>query len=404
MTRSLLAARRCTIIMAGLAACSAAPGPISAELDGSSAETAGDHGDGGGDAMDACTGTARCSGGSSVQTCGSSGAWEPAWGCATGVCTDGACAGSTTEGASCSMSGQGTTSCGSSGESCCASPEVPGGIYNRTYTNDGSGPTGESDPAAVSGFRLDKYLVTVGRFRQFVAASVAGWVPAVGSGKHAHLNAGQGLVNSGGVGYEPGWDPADTLELATTAADWMTRLSCEPSFQTWTDGEGSDEALPMNCVDWYEAYAFCIWDGGFLPSEAEWEYAAAGGDGQREYPWGSTDPGMSSLYLISDCNYPPGSNACSGVVDIAPVGTGTLGAGRWGQLDLAGDLAEWTLDWYAPYVDPCEDCVYLTDFSYRVIRGGSFGTDTQDVFPQARDGDTPGSRNSFYGFRCARSP
>ena len=286
--------------------------------------------------------------------------------------------------------------------------EVPPGSYDRTYTNDGGGPTGQSDPASMSGFRLDKFLVTVGRFRQFVAASVAGWVPAAGSGKHAHLNGGLGLVNSGGAGYEPGWDPGDTALLATTAADWMTRLNCEPSFRTWTDTAGSQETLPLNCVDWYEAYAFCIWDGGFLPSEAEWEYAAAGGDELREYPWGSTDPGTdpapNSLYLISDCNYPPGSTACSGAVNVAPVGTATLGAGRWGQLDLAGELAEWTLDWYAPYVDPCVDCVYLTDFSYRVVRGGSFGTDTEDVFPPARDGDLPESRNAFYGFRCARSP
>jgi sulfatase modifying factor 1 len=288
--------------------------------------------------------------------------------------------------------------------------EVPSGSYDRTYTNDGGGPAGQSDPASVSGFRLDEFLVTVGRFRPFVAASVAGWVPAPGSGKHAHLNGGLGLINSGGPGYEPGWDPGDTALLATTAADWRTRLNCEPSFQTWTDTAGSQETLPLNCVDWYEAYAFCIWDGGFLPSEAEWEYAAAGGDQLREYPWGSTDPNtdptvdQSSLYLISDCNYPPGSTACSGAVNVAPVGTATLGAGRWGQLDLAGELAEWTLDWYAPYVDPCVDCVTLTDFSYRIVRGGSFGTDTEDVFPTARDGDLPASRNAFYGFRCARSP
>src|SRR5579862_6254909 len=82
--------------------------------------------------------------------------------------------------------------------------EVPPGTYDRTYSNDGSGPTGESDPATVSGFRLDKDLITVGQFRQFVAASVAGWIPAAGAGKHAHLNGGMGLANSGGPGYEPG--------------------------------------------------------------------------------------------------------------------------------------------------------------------------------------------------------
>jgi formylglycine-generating enzyme len=306
-------------------------------------------------------------------------------------------------GQSCAVSAPGTTNCGAIDDSCCTSPEVSGGTYDRTYTNDGSGPTGQSDPATVSGFRLDKYLVTVGRFREFVAATVAGWTPAPGSGKHVHLNGGNGLSNSGGNGYESGWAASDTPELATTAADWSARLNCEPSFQAWTDVPGSNEALPMNCIDWYDAYAFCIWDGGFLPSEAEWEYAAAGGDQQREYPWGSADP-TGGLYMISDCNFPPGSTSCSGSVNIAPVGTAAAGAARWGQLDLAGNLAEWTLDWYAPYVDPCADCVYLTDFSYRVVRGGSFGTDTDNVFPQARDGDVPGSRNSFYGVRCARSP
>jgi hypothetical protein len=45
-------------------------------------------------------------------------------------------------------------------------------------------------------------------------------------------------------------------------------------------------------------------------------------------------------------------------IDLAPVGTATLGAGQWGQLDLAGCLSEWTLDWYAPHVQPCVDCVY----------------------------------------------
>jgi formylglycine-generating enzyme len=270
--------------------------------------------------------------------------------------------------------------------------------------NDGSGATGQADPAQVSGFMLDKYLITVGRFRRFVAASVAGWIPPSGSGKHAHLNGGQGLANSAGAGYEPGWEVSYTAYLATTASEWTARLKCEPSFQTWTDAVESHETLPINCVDWYEVYAFCIWDGGFLPSEAEWEYAAAGGSDQRRYPWGSMEPGTENQYAITDCNYPPGSRVCTGVVNLAPVGTATLGAGRWGQLDLAGNLSEWNLDWYAPYVQPCTDCVYLTDFSYRVTRGGSFGTDSENLFPEARDGDLPSSRNAFHGARCARIP
>ncbi|HVZ89832.1 MAG TPA: formylglycine-generating enzyme family protein [Polyangia bacterium] len=292
---------------------------------------------------------------------------------------------------------------GSEPSSAANSPQVQSETYFRTYTNDGGGPAAEADPASVSSFRLDTYLVTVGRFRPFVAATVAGWTPSPGAGKHAHLNGGRGLADSGAPGYEPGWVAADTVNLAATTDAWRARLACEPSFATWTDQPGANETLPMNCIDWYEAYAFCIWDGGFLPSEAEWEDAAAGGSDQRAYPWGSIDS-TSEQYLIADCNYPAGATGCSGVANIAPVGTAALGAGRWGQLDLAGELAEWTLDFYAPYVDPCDDCVFLTDYSYRVVRGGSFGTDTEDLSPWARDGDLPESRNAFYGARCARAP
>jgi formylglycine-generating enzyme len=366
-----------------------------------------DAGGAAGGSTGACTPATRCAGDGDVQTCGARGQWASPWSCETAVCTSGNCAGSTSAGASCKVSAPGTTDCGPRAESCCTSLEVPGGVYDRTYANDGSEPTGEADPAWVSGFRLDKYLVTVGRFRQFVAASSAGWAPAPGSGKHAHLNGGLGLADSGGPGYEPGWDPTDPmLDLATTAEDWSRNLSCEPTFQTWTGAAGPNETLPMNCINWYEAYAFCIWDGGFLPSEAELEYAAAGGSELREYPWGSGDPGMSSLYSISGCSYPPGTTTCTGVMNIAPVGTATLGAGKWGQLDLAGSVSEWAIDYFAPFVDPCTDCVFLTDYSYRVARGGSFGTDAQNMFSSSagRDGEVPPGRNSFYGARCARSP
>ncbi len=126
---------------------------------------------------------------------------------------EGSATGSATTGASCSPGGPGMTNCGVVGdaatpESCCTSLEVTGGTYYRTYDpvvdEDGStfamlaadgGPTGEADPATVSPFRLDKYLVTVGRFRQYVnyLTGTTGSPPGNGSGKHTHLNGGLGL-------------------------------------------------------------------------------------------------------------------------------------------------------------------------------------------------------------------
>jgi len=324
---------------------------------------------------------------------------------------------------SCAPGGPGLSNCGSAAESCCTTLEVPGGTYDRTYdpldtygnatlTADG-GPTGEADPASVSGFRLDKYEVTVGRFRQFVNAVLPadggpGWIPSAGSGKHTHLNGGNGLNVVGG-GYEPGWVTSDDTNLAPTDAN----LAC-PGDGTWTSTPAGQETLPISCVNWYEAYAFCIWDGGFLPSAAEWEYAAAGGSQQREYPWGATDPGTNSQYAIYDGYYPDGAppDAAAGtpgtcndyLTCLAPVGTATLGAGLWDQLDLAGSMSEWNLDWYAAYVEPCTDCANLAGGPYRLAWGGSFVDARSALHPAGFEGDTPSNRHFYFGFRCARTP
>ena len=165
------------------------------------------------------------------------------------------------------------------------------------------------------------------------------------------------------------------------------------------------ENLPITCVNWWESYAFCIWDGGFLPSEAEWEYAAAGGTQQLEYPWGSAAPGANNEYAIYDCDYPTPSGSCTGVTNIAPVGTPTLGAGAWGQLDLSGNLLEATMDAYETYVAPCADCAYLAvALGSTVVRGGLFSSQPSYLAPPVRIMSSASNRGSDIGFRCARSP
>jgi sulfatase modifying factor 1 len=148
-------------------------------------------------------------------------AWSDA--CASGTCVAGSCVTM----ASCASGGAGQDNCGAAGESCCASPAVAGGTFYRTYSNAGAGATGLADPATVSSFRLDKYEVTVGRFRRFVAAwnGGAGYVPPPGSGMHTHVNGGSGL-NAITGGYEPGWMTRDNYVLAPTDAD----LACSSSY------------------------------------------------------------------------------------------------------------------------------------------------------------------------------
>jgi formylglycine-generating enzyme required for sulfatase activity len=251
---------------------------------------------------------------------------------------------------------------------------------------------------------------TIGRFRRFVAAWRNGYMAPPGSGKHVYLNGGLGLVSTTNPGiFETGWLASDAPNVEPTDAN----LACDPAptFTTWTPAVGPQENLPVDCVNWYEAYAFCIWDGGFLPSKTEWEYAAAGGggpDGQREYPWGSTDPGYKSLYAIyNDVYYVYLQPNQLGLPYMAPVGTTYLGAGAFGQFDLVGEVYEWNLDTFGSYTSSCTDCVALTPnaYDYRVERGGDFFTTASpSLLPPTQHGDTSTAREVTAGVRCARSP
>ena len=318
-------------------------------------------------------------------------------------------------------------SCSSDGKSL----PVLGGTFYRSYSNnEGCHPQDLADQSSVSSFRLDKYAVTVGRFRQFVEAWNGGWRPDEGSGKHGYLNDGKGLRETyfdddfeprlGG--YEPGWWSTRNDGVSLTTADLtsctgsnLLELTEGPdhyklvpySCNTWTDKPGDNERLPMVCVNGSEAYAFCIWDGGFLPSDAELEYAAAGGSEQRRYPWGPAEPGEANQYAIYGCNYPT-QEVCWDASKIAPVGTTSLGLGRWGHLDLAGNVWQWALDSGSSYVSQCDDCALLnTDdpTSYpSTVRGGGFHNDAGQLVPAYYWTQGADKREHDTGIRCARAP
>jgi sulfatase modifying factor 1 len=299
-------------------------------------------------------------------------------------------------------------------ESCCTSNEVPGGSFDLSYDSDLF--TSTSNHASVSNFRLDRFEVTVGRFRQFVAAvSPAGgsWRPVDGAGVHTHLNGGRGLVDRGvtdEVAFESGWDSSWDTELTTITS----RLSAYP-LCTWNATGPDPEANPINCVTWAQAYAFCIWDDGFLPSEAEWNYAAAGGDEQRIYPWSpslqdQTKPRDTSI----DCNRAnyEGNAACAnGATN--NVGSESYvdgGDSKWGHADLAGNLEEWVLDFYANKLPTsCQDCALLSGSTEagvngRVQRGGGFLSSSSQVRASVRGHNPPSPGTITAGIRCARVP
>jgi formylglycine-generating enzyme required for sulfatase activity len=298
--------------------------------------------------------------------------------------------------------------CGASeNDDCCATDGVTGGAFPMGRSEGGSDadPGGKSDEqpehsVTVDSFGLDRYEVTVGRFRKFVGAVVDGWRPAAGEGKHTHLSSGQ-------IAGESGWNTEWNSHLHGSKSTWDGNgaLACHEKFRTWTPEVGTDENKPQNCVNWYQAYAFCIWDGGFLPTEAEWEYAAAGGSENQRYPWGWQAP--NKTLTSYGCLF-SGTSQCE-AADLPVVGSTPSGKGKYGQMDLAGSLFEWNLDryeplWYDSYSAPgsCANCANVSVGSDHVMRGGSFHLGIVHLRAASRVPGTPASRGDGVGWRCAR--
>ena len=150
--------------------------------------------------------------------------------------------------------------------------------------------------------------------------------------------------------------------------------------------------------------AFCAWDGAYLPTEAEWNYAATGGDEQRVYAW--SNPATSLTLDVSYASYSclaDGVDSCART-DLTAVGTKTAGDGRWGQSDLTGNVMEWNLDWDAQYAVPCMDCANIsTPTGERAIRGGSFDIDVGRLRTGYRATFPPDEPSVTNGVRCARA-
>lgn len=313
------------------------------------------------------------------------------------------------------------------GQDCCAWDEIAEANHSavrfqRGYdaSDDGSALGDEwqkrNDAAKVTvqAFYLDRFEVSVGRFRRFLNdydTWIQGGVqPRNGFAQHPALPQS---------GWQGAWNKltlpdailgADVPVVPPSKADFVTRVN-KCGSHTYTTEPGANEERPINCLSFFEAFLFCMWDQGRLPTEAEWNAAAASG-AQRVYPWSMP---ASMAGIDSD-------KALYGKSEQLPdaVGTRPLGAGPYGTQDLAGNVYEWVRD--SEVADPAcpkmlgtcsyggaaSDPIELTDDAnpagqqLRVLRGGSYKSVEARVRTAHRYLIFGMSRISDIGVRCAR--
>ena len=312
-----------------------------------------------------------CTGGDGLELC-TGGAWVRLAECGGWSCVNGACY----EPPSCVDLSD--TQC--QGQPCCSKIPLPGindFPLGEGATSDGYGP---EHNVKLSAFSLDKFEVTVGRFRAFIEDFT---IPS----------AGQGAVPDSD---DPGWDPAWDVELSPDYTG-----ACNEDDRTWTDTPMGNEEKAMNCVAWPMAYAFCIWDGGRLPTEAEWEYAAAGGEEDRTYPWGEGSP---------NCDL-ANTQGCFGAPQ--DVGLNPAGDARWGHADMAGNLWEHVRDcmdqdFYDKPEASSMNAINLTPLpgeeDRRVVKGTNYSFPASYAKVYGRDDSHFDSDSRYSGIRCARAP
>lgn len=257
---------------------------------------------------------------------------------------------------------------------------------------------------SVGPFRIDRTEVTNEQFAAFVAAT--GYVTVaerpLDPAAYPGLTAEQLRPSSVVFDDKQGW-------RVVAGADWRHPM-----------GPGSDiagkEAWPVVQIAHEDALAYARWRGRDLPGEAEWEYAARGGLDGKRYGWGD-DP---------DTAGPPRANYWQGVfphhdlgsdghaASAAPVGC--FPPNGHGLYDMAGNVWEWTADWYRPTIAPTPSGRIDAADAYdpaepgvpkHVIKGGSYLCAENYCFryrPSARQAGPPDSGSSHIGFRTVARP
>jgi formylglycine-generating enzyme required for sulfatase activity len=233
-------------------------------------------------------------------------------------------------------------------------------------------------PVAVDGFWIDRHPVTNAQFARFVAAT--GYVTVAEQplrpDQHPELPdalrvAGSAVfvmpARDGTRGNPPEW------WRYVPGADWRHPAGPASSIRR-------ADSHPVVHIAFADAVAYARWAGADLPTEAEWEFAARGALGGKDYAWGDEmRPGGKWMANTWQGPFPFENTGADGFIGTSPVGC--YAANGYGLYDMAGNVWEWTWDWYRPGHEPGESVNPRGAASpaslpmhgpSHVIKGGSF--------------------------------
>jgi len=274
----------------------------------------------------------------------------------------------------------------------------------------------------VDSFEVDPHVVTNQRFAEFVEDT--GYVTVAERPLDPSMYPGAAVEDlvPGGLVFTMTPGPVNLGDYRNwwrwiPGASWRT--------PTGPDSDLADhEDHPVVQVSFEDAETFCSWAGGRLPSEAEWEYAARGGLERAEFTWGNHDPQETEPVANTwQGPFPYKNTEVDGWTRTSPVGS--FPPNGYGLFDMAGNVWEWTADWYgehaatdsdhgccAPDRSPSAKDASLdpgtpqTPIPRKVIKGGSHLCTPQYCFryrPAARQPQMIDTATSHLGFRVFRS-